>query len=201
MFTARAECRLFLRYSNADDRLCHVGYKVGLIDKKSFDETNQKLGFIKKNVTNFYKTSIRPENINKILFNKGLSPINQPIKIASIIKRPEMGIVDIPFEYQLKGLSSQFPPTVRQEIIEEIENTIKYKGYIDKQERLIAHLKSNDSIMLPYQFDYSTITALSNEAKDKLSYVMPETLGQASRIAGVNPSDIAVLSVYLNNNK
>ena len=90
---------------------------------------------------------------------------------------------------------------IERKIIEEIENVIKYKGYIDRQDRLIAHLKDNESITLPNRFDYTTITALSNEAKDKLSYIMPETLGQASRIAGVNPSDIAVLSVYLKNNK
>jgi len=201
MFTARAEYRLFLRCSNADNRLCHVGHMVGLINKKIFNETNRKTRFIRKNVTEFGKTSIYPEKINEILIKKDLSLINQPTKIASILKRPEMGIADLPLENQPKGLNSKFPPIVRQEIIEEIENVIKYKGYIDRQDRLIAHLKDNESITLPNRFDYTTITALSNEAKDKLSYIMPETLGQASRIAGVNPSDIAVLSVYLNNNK
>lgn len=195
MFTARAEHRLMLRHTNADRRLSEIGNSIGLINDLDYKKTVNKLQAIDKMVSFFNSTNLTPGEINEFLIMRGQSPINEPTTISKIVSRPTVFIDDL---YNLLPRNTFYPDYQNtDDVMYEVETTIKYKGYIRRQQSRLEFLSRNESTMIPNDFDYTAAMGLSSESKEKLSSIRPETLGQASRISGVSPSDVALLSVLL----
>lgn len=195
MFTSRAEYRMSLRQDNADERLTPLSYTLGLassermqnLDKK-IKQTNNCIEFIKS-------TSITKEETNPILLQKNSTPISQTVKADSILVRPNMYLKDLENISSINDYikSNHFS----DEVLEQVEIKIKYKGYIDKELENVEKLNRLENIKIPSNFDYSKLNSISTEAKQKLMKFKPETIGQASRISGVSPSDINVLLIYM----
>jgi len=197
MFTSRAEYRILLRQSNADQRLTPMSFKIGLASEDRFKEVQKKADKINGLVRYLKKVSVEPEQINGYLNAVNTAPIDQKVKISSLLLRPQVSLdglaVQIP---DLKNHMDLISP-LHNEIIEEAEIMIKYEGYIGKEGELAQKLERLDSVSLKENFDYHKLPALSFEAREKLSKIKPRSLGQASRIAGVSPADISILIVYL----
>lgn len=195
MFTSRAEYRMSLRQDNADERLTPLSYTLGLassermqnLDKK-IKQTNNCIDFIKS-------TSITKEETNPILLQKNSTPISQTVKADSILVRPNIYLKDLENISSINDYikSNHFS----DEVLEQVEIKIKYKGYIDKELENVEKLSRLENIKIPSNFDYSKLNSISTEAKQKLMKFKPETIGQASRISGVSPSDINVLLIYM----
>lgn len=195
MFTSRAEYRMSLRQDNADERLTPLSYTLGLassermlnLDKK-IKQTNNCIDFIKS-------TSITKEETNPILLQKNSTPISQTVKVDSILVRPNIYLKDLENISSINDYikSNHFS----NEVLEQVEIKIKYKGYIDKELENVEKLNRLENIKIPSNFDYSKLNSISTEAKQKLMKFKPETIGQASRISGVSPSDINVLLIYM----
>ena len=198
MFTARAEHRLLLRHTNADRRLAHIGHRIGLLSNGTYRSIQEKIKVIDALITQLFSSSCTFQNASADLPGFQVSaPNRSSVSLGSLLKRPEISIRQL---LNLGLFSVDFdghPSIVIRDILDESETTIKYKGYIDRQNRLIERLARNESTPIPDAFDYAATKALSLEAREKLSRVRPETLGQASRISGVSPSDVAALSVLL----
>ena len=193
MFTSRAEYRILLRQDNADDRLTPLGYKIGLADKKRLDLVEKKQKEVLEIIEGFKTTSIKPEDINPILENNNSSLIKQKSKAINIVLRPQININNMLADSNiLKLLKNKMP-----ESIEQAEILMKYQGYISKEKDMANRLRKVDSIKIRTNFDYKQIKTLSSEAIVKLSKIKPTTLGQASRISGVNPSDISSIMIFL----
>ncbi|MGE5395061.1 MAG: tRNA uridine-5-carboxymethylaminomethyl(34) synthesis enzyme MnmG [Candidatus Saccharibacteria bacterium] len=198
MFTSRAEYRILLRQDNADFRLTERSFQMGLVKKERYDcylEKKKAVEKIIEFVTNF---SIKPQYIDAILEAKGSSPLKQGVKLIDIILRPQLSIFDltediVPFKNFLK-----FIPVERfTEILESAEIAIKYAGYIDREKLAADKYRRLENINITGKFDYQNMLTISTEARQKLTEIQPETIGQASRISGVSPSDINVLLVML----
>jgi len=199
MFTSRAEYRILLRQDNADFRLTPKGFSIGLAD----EDRMQKLEIKEKNVheiIQFLKAeNINPEEVNNLLTEAETPVISQKTKISNLLLRPQIFIQDlvknsIKLKDYLSGLDlSNFG----DEIIEEVEILIKYEGYVEKEKELAEKMNRLEDIELHEDFDFNKLQSLSSEAREKLTKIKPRTLGQASRISGVSPSDISVLMVYL----
>ncbi|NLY85407.1 MAG: tRNA uridine-5-carboxymethylaminomethyl(34) synthesis enzyme MnmG [Tissierellia bacterium] len=191
MMTSRAEYRLTLRQDNADLRLTEKGYKLGLVTEERYRRTMEKKKAIESELERLKKVQINPtkEN-NQILESLNSTPIKNPMTLYDLIKRPELGY-DI-----LKPLDPDRPELLR-EIRLQVETEIKYEGYIKKQMMQIEQFKKLENKKLDPDLDYNEIKGLSNEAKQKLNDIKPDSVGQASRISGVSPSDINVLLIYL----
>lgn len=200
MFTSRAEYRILLRQDNADIRLTPIAYQIGLASKESFDKVKSKTQKTDKLLNFIHQNKINPEDINHFLNNIESSTINQKAKISSILLRPQ-----ISFSQLIDNITilSQYIDEINNntdinEVIEQVEISVKYKGYIDKQHELAEKMKKLENIQLYDNLDYSKLHSLSTEARQKLTKIKPSTIGQASRISGVSPADISVLLVYLN---
>ncbi len=191
MMTSRAEYRLTLRQDNADLRLTERGYKIGLVTEERYKKTLAKKESIEKELERLKKIQINPtaEN-NSIIESLNSAPINTPITIYDLIKRPELG-------YDILSVLDKERPELLREIRLQVETQIKYEGYIKKQMIQIDQFKKLENKKLSQDIDYSHIKGLSNEAKQKLNDIKPDSVGQASRISGVSPSDINVLLIYL----
>lgn len=196
MFTSRAEYRILLRQDNADDRLTPLGYEIGLADKLRLDNVRDKQEKVQSIINEFKKLSVQPEIINPILEEKGSSLIKQKTKAFNIVLRPHIDIKELAVDPMIKSILDGNS----EEIIEQAEILMKYDGYISKEEEMANKLKKVDTIKIKADFDYSSIKTLSSEAVVKLSKIKPTTLGQASRVSGVNPSDISSLMIYLERN-
>ena len=197
MFTSRAEYRLLLRYSNAERRLIKHSDKHNLLTKAELSLLQKKIDLTRA-VVDATRTSLGPKALNRVLRKKGEPPVKQKKPIKVILKRPGIYIKDFKdavLNGVLKG-SDLFLPLVEEAVLE-AETIIKYDGYIKRQKEQIKKLSSINKKKIPYNFDYKGLVGLSSEAKEKLSTIRPETLGQAMRVSGVNPSDVAVLSVFL----
>ncbi|TKG93524.1 tRNA uridine-5-carboxymethylaminomethyl(34) synthesis enzyme MnmG [Puteibacter caeruleilacunae] len=197
MFTSRAEYRILLRQDNADARLTPMGYKLGLVKDDRYNALQEKLEWRDK-VIEFCKTfSLKPKFINDALKKYGTTPLKQGVKLIDIILRPQLTIFDVINEVKpFKDFCDQIPNR-REEIIESAEILMKYSGYIEREKLLADKLKRLENIKIEGKFDYQTIHTLSTEARQKLSAIQPKTIGQASRITGVSPSDINVLLILL----
>ena len=195
MFTSRAEHRLILRQDNSDQRLMKYGYEFGLIPKEMFDELKQREIIISKAKEIAEKKRIVPSDINPVLERKELTKADNADTITKLVRRPELELNDIlavlPEGDDFKELISN------DKIYEQVEINIKYEGYIQRQQELIQKMEKYEKINIPLSFDYLKIKTISTEGREKLNKVKPRTIGQASRISGVTPSDISVLLVYL----
>ncbi|MBB5174777.1 tRNA uridine-5-carboxymethylaminomethyl(34) synthesis enzyme MnmG [Texcoconibacillus texcoconensis] len=191
LLTSRAEYRLLLRHDNADLRLTELGHEIGLIDddrKKQFDEKNAA---ISSEIKRLSKQIIKPgEEVQTMLENVGSSSLNDAVSASVLLKRPEVSYNDI------ETLTTA-PEPLSEEVKEQVEIQIKYEGYIAKQLEQVDKLKKMENKKIPENLDYDAINGLAIEAKQKLSEVRPLSVAQASRVSGVNPSDISILLVYL----
>lgn len=197
MFTSRAEYRILLRQDNADERLTERAYQLGLADLYRYNLYTTKRDLEQQLILWMQQTNFNLQDINAWMSSRSLSTLSHGGKIADLITRPEVTIMDlVPIIPQLHQLVSGFGPRAA-EIVEAAEINIKYKGYIDRERLAADKLQRLDSIRIPRQFDYNSIQSLSTEARQKLTRIQPESIGQASRIPGVSPNDISVLLVLM----
>ena len=195
MFTSRAEYRLQLRASNADQRLLKYSTKLGLLEKNLLKDLDKKNKATQDIVLQLEKENIGPKEINGHLSSIGENNITEPIKISQLLKRPQVkiGVFDLPV---FKKIKKKYP-SHSEEILFEAETIIKYGSYINRQKEEIEKLKIYEEMFIPSTFDYKKIKSISNEGREKLMSVLPETIGQAQRIPGIRPTDISILLVYL----
>lgn len=193
MFTSRAEYRLLLRQDNADIRLTEKAYQLGLAKEERVRKVEAKISESQQLEEFLRETSLKPGVINPILESIESSPVDQAYRAAQILTRPNMTLEKLDGIDFIKETSSQYNDEVR----EQAEINIKYKGYIEKEKENVAKLNRLENIKIPDDFDYTKLTSLSAEAKQKMSNVRPKTIAQAGRISGVSPADINVLLVYL----
>lgn len=194
MFTSRAEHRLFLRQDNADIRLSPIGHELGLISDERLEKVKAKVQNSDDVVKYLKKTSINPTEVNPLLEELNTTALNQHVKMAQLISRPQIGIADLGrVDSSINTLLKQYD----QQTIEQAEIKIKYESYFEKELEIIHKMKRMEDQELNPDFNYSSLVSLSKEAREKLMKIKPRTLGQASRISGVSPSDISVLMVHM----
>lgn len=198
MFTSRAEYRILLRQDNADERLTPLGHKLGLADDSRVKILNEKIFWRTKIIEFLKKYSIKPDEARNLLLRKETSELKQSVKLVDILLRPQISINDLLEDNKaFKHAIKEIPEERLSEILDSVEIIIKYEGYINREQLLADKFKRLDHIEIENKFKYSEILALSTEARQKLSAINPKTIGQASRIPGVNPSDINVLLIML----
>lgn len=197
MFTSRAEHRILLRQDNADERLTPLGFKIGLAKEERITYLEEKYTKVNHLVKTIKNTSINPTNINPFLEGINSKPISQSRKLIDIALRPEVSLNDLFLLLDIEIFKQEEEDPRRDEIIESTEVSIKYGGYIEREKQIAEKLQRLNYVKISEDFDYSKLNSLSTEARQKLSRIKPQTIGQASRIPGVSPSDINVLLVYL----
>ncbi|MBR6360211.1 MAG: tRNA uridine-5-carboxymethylaminomethyl(34) synthesis enzyme MnmG, partial [Clostridia bacterium] len=184
-----------LRQDNADRRLTEYGYKAGLISEERYAAFREKLRLIEEEAERVKNVSIKKtEALDSALVSRGTSPLEKGMKMSELLKRP---LVD----YELLRDFDPGRPDLPAEIFEQVEIDIKYEGYIKRQQAQINEMKRLEVQQIPDGIDYSSIEGLRLEAREKLSKVKPETVGQAGRISGVSPADINVLTIWLERNR
>lgn len=194
MFTSRAEHRLLLRQDNADIRLSKMGYELGLITDDRMEKVGHKIKNSDEMVDLFKKESVEPDQVNGLLEELGTSTINQKTKLIQLLSRPQVGISDL--RKALDSLDKNLGEYSAEEI-EQAEIKVKYESYFEKELEIVEKMKKMEDREINPDFDYQTLVSLSKEAREKLVRIKPRTLGQASRISGVSPSDISVLMVHM----
>ena len=193
MFTSRAEYRLLLRQDNADIRLTEKAYNLGLAKEERLKNMEEKVAKSSELEEFLRETSLKPGIINPILEANESSPVDQAYRAAQILTRPNLSLEKLTAIDFIKEKVEQY----NEEQKEQAEINIKYKGYIEKERENVAKLQRLETIRIPEDFDYSKISSLSAEAKQKLNKIQPKTIAQAGRISGVSPADINVLLIYL----
>lgn len=194
MFTSRAEFRLLLRQDNADLRLTDIGRKIGLADEERHQKMLNKKSETAKLINDLKQKRFSPDEINSGLTEIETATITEKISAEKLLKRPQVGME------QLKTIHADLKTYLEKyskEVLEQAEVQIKYDSYLDKEKQMVEKLSNMENFRIPPKFDYLAITALSNEARQKLNKIRPETMGQASRISGVSPADLSILTVYL----
>ena len=191
MMTSRSEYRLILREDNADLRLTEAGYKLGLISQERYGKLQEKIRLIEEETERVEKISIPPsKELTKVMEEAGTAPTATGCRLSELLKRPQLS-------YKLLTPFDKHRPDLPKEVFEQVEINIKYEGYIKRQLAQVNEQKRLEVKKIPEDIDYSLVTNLRLEAIEKLSKIRPETIGQASRISGVSPADIAVLLIYL----
>ena len=193
MFTSRAEYRLLLRQDNADIRLTEKAYHLGLAKEERLKKVEEKITKSQELEVFLRETSLKPGIINPILESIESNPVDQAYRASQFLTRPNITLEKLDEIDSIKEFTSQYNDEVR----EQAEVNIKYKGYIEKEKENVAKLNRLENVKIPEDFDYIKIVSLSSEAKQKMNKVRPKTLAQAGRISGVSPADINVLMVYL----
>jgi len=194
MFTSRAEFRLSLRQDNADLRLTALGHKLGLASEERFDKMNRKKSETAVLVNDLKQKKFSPDTINTGLERLETATITEKISAEKLLKRPQLGITELAsISEELANYLKKYPT----EVIEQAEIQIKYESYLEKEQAMVEKLANMEDFKIAPTFNYLDITALSNEGRQKLHKIRPETLGQASRISGVSPADLSILTVYL----
>lgn len=191
MMTSRSEYRLILRQDNADQRLSPIGHRIGLISDERYDNLLKKIELINAEVKRISTLNMGPSKaLNDFLEEKGTAPLKSGCKMADLVRRPQIKYSELA-QFDLER------PHLSRDIAEEVELEIKYAGYISKQLEQIGQMKNLEDVKLPIDADYSQIKGIRLEAAEKLDKIKPISLGQASRISGVSPADISMLSVWL----
>ncbi len=197
MFTSRAEYRILLRQDNADERLTERSYTIGLAKKERYDnlimKKKEKEEFI--NFVNSY--SITPQEINSLLIEKETSPIRQKVKLNEILVRPQINIFEVINRIDSLKEKYYLIKSNKEEIAEQVEIELKYNGYIIREKIIAEKISRLDHVKISDSFNFNELKSISTEGRQKLSKIKPSTIGQASRITGVSPSDINVLLVHL----
>jgi tRNA uridine 5-carboxymethylaminomethyl modification enzyme len=198
MFTSRAEYRILLRQDDADCRLTPIGWELGLVNRDRFELLESKVKG-RDNLIEFCRNfSVKPKYINEFLLGKKTSPLKHGVKLENIILRPQIKLKELLEVIEpLNAFIELNIPERREEIIESAEILLKYSGYINREKGLADKLKRLENIDITNKFEYESIFSLSTEARQKLQKLQPSTIGQASRVPGVSPSDINVLLVLL----
>ena len=195
MFTSRAEFRLLLRQDNADIRLTRKGFALGLAKEERVIILSNKEKETEKIIKFLEKQSIDPKEINALLESKGSSLLKQKVKAKSILSRPHITIEDLRNATEVDMFFKEQGFT--NEAIEQAEIEIKYGGYLNKEKESVAKQKRLENILIPEDFEFQKLHSISTEGREKMQKIQPKTIGQASRISGVSPSDINVLLIYL----
>jgi len=193
MFTSRAEYRILLRQDNADLRLTEIGKELGLADDERSERVDNKKDAIAEVIKHFKKESINLDAANALLRSVGSAELKQKVKLETILGRPEVGIQD--FFNHVPEMAEYLP--YDREILEQAEIQMKYKGYIEKEREQAERMTKLEHVKIHSEFNYDDVASMSSEAREKLKRMKPSSLGQASRISGVNPADISILMVYL----
>ncbi|KSU81678.1 MULTISPECIES: tRNA uridine-5-carboxymethylaminomethyl(34) synthesis enzyme MnmG [Fictibacillus] len=195
LLTSRAEYRLLLRHDNADLRLTEKGYEIGLIPQERYDRFLVKKEKVRQEIERLEHVTVKPTpEVQDILAGAKSSPLKEPMTAATLLKRPEI-------TYDVVAQIHPAEPAVDEVIAEQVEIQAKYAGYIDKQLAQVERMRKMENKKLPVDLDYMAINGLATEAKQKLLEVRPLSVGQASRVSGVNPADISILLVYLEQGK
>jgi tRNA uridine 5-carboxymethylaminomethyl modification enzyme len=197
MFTSRAEYRTLLRQDNADERLTPLSHAIGLASNERMELLEKKRVDIKSLMRCIEKTSTSPEEINELLLAKGSAVIDQKLKLITLLTRPQVSLDDIisvntDLQAEISTLTEN-----KGEVLAAVEISVKYAGYLQRERDMADKLTRLDHIQLSPEFDYLKLTSMSIEARQKLSKIRPATVGQASRISGVNPSDVSILLIHL----
>ena len=191
MMTSRSEYRLILREDNADLRLTEKGYEIGLISQERYDKLQEKIRLIEEETERICRVGIAPsDELDKVLIEAGTAPLGTGCKLSELIKRPQLS-------YKILEPFDKRRPDLPREVFEQVEINLKYEGYIKRQLAQVQELKRLEVKKIPADIDYDKVTNLRLEAIEKLKKIRPETIGQASRISGVSPADIAVLLIYI----
>jgi tRNA uridine 5-carboxymethylaminomethyl modification enzyme len=194
MFTSRAEFRTILRQDNADLRLTELSYRLGLASQERMNRVIEKKVNVEKIKNILNEISIEPAEINSHLEKLSSSPIHEKQKAIKLLLRPDVELEDLVAEVpRLNELLKDFS----KDNIEQVSIQVKYEVYIEKEKELASRMNQLEDLKIPETFDYKKIQALGNEAREKLTRIKPGTLGQASRISGINPSDVQILMVYI----
>ncbi|MCD9016346.1 tRNA uridine-5-carboxymethylaminomethyl(34) synthesis enzyme MnmG [Parachryseolinea silvisoli] len=194
MFTSRAEYRILLRQDNADLRLTEIGHKIGLATQERYDSFTRKKSAIEQLLKELNTVKVEPDTINTGLENIQTSAIREKVTAAHLLRRPQIGMPEL---RQLSTALKELLDNYSIEVQEEAEIDIKYESYIEREQKLAEKIGSLEEYRIKPDFDYDRVKALSSEAREKLKRIKPETLGQATRISGVSPSDISVLTIYM----
>ena len=195
MFTARSEFRILLRQDNAHLRLSEMGYNLGLLSENRYNEVVK----LKENIDELLEKckdfKLNPLEINDFLSNNNEATIDEKKNLYSFIKRPNLDFKKLSNLENIKDLIKNYD----KEVLNQVEIEIKYEEYLIKERQLVKKFKNIENIIIPNDFDYNTIKSISNEGREKLNKIRPNTIGQASRISGVSNSDIEILMCYLLN--
>ena len=195
IMTSRSEYRLLHRQDNADQRLTHIGAAVGLVPPERLAEVEAKYEAVRREVRRLEANGVPASDaLNAMLAANGEAPVANSARLADLLRRPGVGYADLaPFDPDR--------PTLPDSVTEEVEIQVKYAGYLDRQQRQVEAFRKEESRRIPETIDYHSITGLRLEARQKLDFIRPMSIGQAGRISGVSPSDIAVLLIWLEQNK
>ena len=194
MFTSRAEYRTLLRQDNADIRLTGIGHGIGLASHERLEQVDVKLASVAAIKKVLGEISVEPSDLNHFLESKGSTPLNQKQKISQLLLRPGIGLLEL--STAIPRLSDEIQH-FSKEAIEQAEIQVKYEVYIEKERELVSRMNQMEDLEIPSQFEYAKVHAISAEAREKLTKSRPRTLGQASRMSGINPSDVQILMVYM----
>lgn len=191
MMTSRSEYRLVLRQDNADQRLTAIGHRIGLVSAARLAAVEAKYQAVQREIRRLSHTGIAGSDaLNALLTQRGTSPVADGCRLIDLLRRPQIGYDDLrPFDDEA--------PALPRDIVEQVEITVKYEGYIQRQQKQVEEFERLERRLLPEDLDYAHIQGLRLEAREKLSAVRPRSLGQAGRISGVSPADMAALMIYL----
>ena len=191
MMTSRSEYRLVLRQDNADQRLAAIGHRIGLVSAARLAAVEAKYQAVQREIRRLSHTGIAGSDaLNALLTQRGTSPVADGCRLIDLLRRPQIGYDDLrPFDDEA--------PALPRDIVEQVEITVKYEGYIQRQQKQVEEFERLECRLLPEDLDYAHIQGLRLEAREKLSAVRPRSLGQAGRISGVSPADMAALMIYL----
>ncbi|MDX2301776.1 MAG: tRNA uridine-5-carboxymethylaminomethyl(34) synthesis enzyme MnmG [Microscillaceae bacterium] len=194
MFTSRAEYRILLRQDNADIRLTPIGYKLGLASEERMQRVSQKIQDTEKLIQELKTIKVKPQIINEGLTSLGTASIREKAFLADLLKRPEITIGNF---RQIHGELDALLSAYNSEVTEQVEINVKYESYIDREQKMALKLSELEYVKIPQDFDFAQLKAISKESIEKFNRIRPKTIGQASRISGIRPSDISILLVFL----
>lgn len=194
MFTSRAEYRILLRQDNADLRLTEIGHKLGLATDERLEKLLDKKNAIVELRKELKELRAEPETVNAELLELNTATISEKVPVENLLKRPHVGMAELK---RLDPLLNEKLSKYSEEVLQQVEIATKYESYIEREQKLAEKILSLDDYKIRSDFDYDRVKALSSEAKEKLKKIRPETIGQLSRISGVSPADVSVLTVYM----